>query len=67
MSAALKVPTIFTAVDKFSSVVGGMTGAVGKFANSTEASIAKAQGMLSGVPDLFCQCQKTVITDCLSR
>lgn len=43
MSAALKVPTIFTAVDKFSKVVENMQKSVGAFAGKTDEQVARVQ------------------------
>lgn len=43
MNAALKVPTIFSAVDKFSSVVKGMSKSVSSFSEQTQADIARVQ------------------------
>jgi len=41
MAATIKVPTIFTAEDKFSSVVRRMTGGVTKFSRNTGAAVQR--------------------------
>lgn len=52
MSAVLKVPTIFSAVDKFSSVVGSMSKSVGAFAGKTEAEVARVQRSFRNISDV---------------
>lgn len=39
MAATVRIPTEFTAIDKFTSVVGKMTAGVSNFSNSTSAAI----------------------------
>ena len=51
MATALKVPTIFTAIDKFSSVVSGMTKNVKSFTTKSEANIARLQRSMRGISD----------------
>ncbi len=41
--SALKVPTVFTAIDKVSKVTKKMAGSVSSFAQKSEASVARAQ------------------------
>ena len=43
MATALKVPTIFTAIDKFSSVVLGMSKNANTFASKTQAAFARVE------------------------
>jgi TP901 family phage tail tape measure protein len=52
MNAALKVPTIFSAIDKFSSVVSGMTKSVSSFANKSEINIARVQRSMRATSDI---------------
>ncbi len=47
MATAVKVPTIFTAVDKMSAVVSKMTGGVKKFAKSGAASVDRLNSKLN--------------------
>lgn len=51
MNAALKVPTIFSAVDKFSSVVKGMSKSVSSFGNDTDVAVAKVQRKFRGISE----------------
>lgn len=51
MATALKVPTIFSAIDKFSSVVGGMEKNVKSFTSKSEANIARLQRSMRGISD----------------
>ena len=51
MATALKVPTIFTAIDKFSSVVSGMEKNVKSFTTKSEANIARLQRSMRGISD----------------
>lgn len=51
MATTLKVPTIFTAIDKFSSVVSGMEKNVKSFATKSEANIARLQRSMRGISD----------------
>ena len=39
MAATMRIPTEFTAIDKFTSVVSKMTAGVSNFSNSTSAAI----------------------------
>jgi len=39
MATTMRIPTVFTAIDKFSSVVSKMTGGVDKFSNTSIAAI----------------------------
>lgn len=41
--ATLKVPTIFTAIDKFSSVVNGMSKNANSFATKTQSAFARVE------------------------
>ena len=43
MATALKVPTIFTAIDKFSSVVNGMSKNANSFATKTQSAFARVE------------------------
>ena len=52
MATALKVPTIFTAIDKFSSVVSGMEKNVKSFTTKSEANIARLQRSMRGISDV---------------
>lgn len=52
MATALKVPTIFSAIDKFSSVVGGMEKNVKSFTSKSEANIARLQRSMRGISDV---------------
>jgi len=48
----LKVPTIFTAIDKFSSVLDGMGKNVKSFTSASEANIARLQRSMRGISDV---------------
>ena len=47
MAATIKIPTVFTAVDKFSSVVKKMTGGVKKFGKTGSAAIKRFDNKLT--------------------
>jgi len=49
MATVLKVPTIFTAVDKFSSVLNGMGKSVKSFAGSSEVEVARLQRSMRSI------------------
>lgn len=49
MSAALKVPTIFTAVDKFSGPLFKMRGSLNEFGNEAESVAARTERRLRGI------------------
>jgi TP901 family phage tail tape measure protein len=47
--SAMKVPTIFTAVDRFSHVVSKMSGGVTKFSNTTASAVQRMDHKINGV------------------
>jgi TP901 family phage tail tape measure protein len=49
MASTMKIPTEFTAIDKFSSVVAKMTSGVGKFTKSTSAAVSRVNTKINGL------------------
>lgn len=47
--ATMKVPTIFTAVDKFSDVVSRMTGGVNKFSKTASSAVSRVDNKINGM------------------
>lgn len=47
MSATMRIPTEFTAIDKFSAVVGKMTGNVDKFGKTTQAAMDRVNDKMT--------------------
>ncbi len=49
MSATMRIPTEFTAIDKFSAVVAKMANGVGSFAKSTGSAVQRVNTKIDGV------------------
>lgn len=49
MAVSMRIPTIFTAVDRFSSVVSKMTATSANFGRTTEAAVARAGRKMNAV------------------
>lgn len=58
---SLVIPTIFTAVNKFSSPVGGMANDVSKAANKMQASFAKIDASVNKTFSIFSEGQKQLL------
>ena len=49
MAATMKIPTVFTAVDKFTSVVSKMTSGVSTFTKTTGAAVSRVNTKIDGL------------------
>lgn len=49
MAATMKIPTVFTAVDKFTSVVSKMTSGVSTFTKATGAAVSRVNTKIDGL------------------
>jgi len=60
---SLVIPTIFTAVNKFSTPVGGMANDVSKAANKMQASFAKIDASVNKTFSIFSEGQKQLLSN----
>jgi TP901 family phage tail tape measure protein len=58
MASAFKIPTIFSAIDKFSSTVKKMQGSVKNFVNMSEADIARFERKWRNIGDMSARIAK---------
>ena len=47
--ATMRVPTVFTAVDRFSDVVSRMTGGVNKFSKTASSAVSRVDNKINGM------------------